>query len=117
MGDPVTPDASTSRLAAGAMGLDTSRARAFALAAWGDIYPGYQSSVILLSEKLIAQRRDAAVRFMKAIMRASRDYVAALENAAFRQDERAARIVGPRSAETGLTEAAIRPRPSTSKRR
>jgi NitT/TauT family transport system substrate-binding protein len=79
-----------------------------AVSTWGDIYPGYQASVILYSEKLIQQRRDVAVRFMRAIMRASRDYVAAVGDNAFKTDANANDIVKILSEATQLPEKAIR---------
>jgi NitT/TauT family transport system substrate-binding protein len=78
------------------------------VASWGDIYPGYQASVILYSEKLIQQRRDVGVRFLRAIIKASRDYGAAIENGKFKTDAHANEIVKIISAATNLSEADIR---------
>jgi NitT/TauT family transport system substrate-binding protein len=78
------------------------------VASWGDIYPGYQASVILYSEKLVQQRKDVGVRFLKAIICASRDFVASIEGGKFKSDPTSNEIVKIISAATNLSEADIR---------
>ena len=77
-------------------------------ALWGEIYPGYQSSTVIYGENVFQKRHDVGVRFMRAIMRASRDLVAATKGGRFGTDANANEIVEILSRETKQPAATIR---------
>jgi len=58
------------------------------------IFPDYQVSMLQYGDKFVKERPDVAKRFMRAFLRAARDYNDALENGRWRTDGKADEVIG-----------------------
>ncbi len=58
----------------------TRRGDAVKIAGDDEMFPNHEIAVTLFSEKFIHERRDIAVRFVRAMLRGVRDYVATVED-------------------------------------
>ena len=57
------------------------------------IFPDYQVSMLQYGDKFVKERPDVAKRFMRAFLRAARDYNDALENGRWRTDGKADEVI------------------------
>ena len=73
-----------------------------------DFYPNDQIGMVFFSEKFIKERRDIGLRFMKAYVRALRDYNNALKDGKFAPGPRGDAIVEIMSKGLGMPSAQIR---------
>ncbi len=73
-----------------------------------DFYPDDQIGMVFFSEKFIRERRAAGLRFMKAYVRALRDYNDAVKDGAFARGPKGDAIVAIMSKGLGMPEAQIR---------
>ena len=58
------------------------------------IFPDYQVSMLQYGDKFVKERPDVAKRFMRAFLRAARDYNDAIENGRWRTDGKAEEVIG-----------------------
>ena len=73
-----------------------------------DFYPGDQISVMLFGEKFVRERADVARRFMRAYIRAARDYNDVIENGRWMTTPKSDEIVGIVARRLDLKPAQIR---------
>lgn len=73
-----------------------------------DFYPGAQIALVYYGEKFASGKTDAGRRFMKAYIRATRDYNDAIVNGKFGDDSSAREIIAMLVKGLGMSEANIR---------
>ena len=73
-----------------------------------EFYPKDQIGMIFYAEKFIAERRDAGMRFMRAYLKALRDYHGAVVEGRFTTDAKGNEVAGILAAALKLTPAQIR---------
>ena len=78
------------------------------VASTDDFYPGAQVSLVFYGEKFARERPDVGRRFMKAHIRAVRDYNDAVENGHWKNTPKADDILRIFSGYTGMSPAQIR---------
>jgi NitT/TauT family transport system substrate-binding protein len=76
--------------------------------ATNDFYPDYELSLLLFGDKFRTERADVAHRYMRAFLRAVRDYNDALANGRWRTDGGADEVIRIFAKRTGQPEALIR---------
>lgn len=88
--------------------LVTENGSAVAFSTTEDFVPSDQIGMTIFSEKFAREKRDLGVQFMRAYIRAVRDYNDAIRDGRFSAGEKGAAIVKIMAASLKLTEAQVR---------
>ncbi len=73
-----------------------------------DVYPDYEVSLILFGEKFRGERRDVARRYLRAVLRAARDYNDVLANGRWKTDGSANDVIAIFARRANQSEDVIR---------
>lgn len=73
-----------------------------------EFFSTYELSLLFFGDKFRTQRKDVADRFMKAFLRATRDYNDALENGRWRKDGGADEVIRIFARRTNMSESLLR---------
>ena len=89
-------------------GLSAKTGAAMRFASTENFYPRHQIGMIFYAEKFVRERRNVGMRFMKAYVRALRDYADAVQEGRFTEDAKGKEVVGILSTALKLTPEQIR---------